>query len=451
MAYWQKTPSEACQTVTEVPCGCRETGGHWLAYPSHRAFAGGGVFLRREELRRLTAILAAAIAVDGVAQQERFPVVLEPANAGRAPGLGADSGTRNLATVVRAAEHGLDLLSDTLEPDGPPAWVLRASRTLFAEVPLALWATWVAHETFGHGARCVELGMRPCRIAVAVSPPFNVDLPGQNFVSFDGTPTTLDRLMVFQVAGLAAEQLFADELVRRAVESRRWSRAGAAHMVIRAGELLVKALLDSPATDDFKYGDQLVRRNLTFDPQHTRAVARGTLMTAIALDPTLWFSIYDYFWNWLALGRAPGALPDLLPGPLEGWIRPRYQQAPWSVEVGLDVVAFDGLARYEGGFLVGRNVAGFTGAAWLDAPLPFGGGALEARARVAGWIQEPELIHQVAEVPRRLGAAVELDATYYLWKNFGPHARVGVKSHGLWLGRPLDPGVYGQLGAEVRL
>jgi len=365
-----------------------------------------------------------------------------PASAGQAasrytlvadPDWTALSGARNISSVLRLVDRGVDAAQSLLEPlpwyEGVP---LRLGRLLAVDGPLSMFLIWTQHEVLGHGARGREFGLDPT-FTLAVPPPYDFSMPDPR-THWDADRAELlpyDHQVLLITEGQESEALLESELTRLAFVSGRWGRTNDAFLFLRLLGDMSRLFLESSDFTDYR---RLVRSHAT-----EAGIARWPLVARWALDPLIWWAFYDYFYRHLALGEKPSALPSIGVGDFVWLPRPDLRLAPWGQELGIsNLFRFpDGLI--EAGLLVGpfgkarASVTMLAGITWLDLVE-----GLDLGGRLGIWWQ-----------PEMDGCLLELECSYGMSQSLRVFGMLGVKSEGYVVGRRLAAGVYFESGIAL--
>lgn len=375
-------------------------------------------------LALLIAFTAATASADQTAS--RYPLVADPE-------WTSFSGARDISSLLRLADRGLDAVESLL---GPLPWYagipLRLGRFLAVDAPLSMFLTWTQHEVFGHGARGREFGLDPT-FSLAVPPPYDFSMPNPrtHWDAHRAEMLSPDQQVLLITAGQESEALLEDELARQAFVSGHWGRTNDTFLFMRLlGDM---SRLFRGGSDFAEY------RRLVRSRSSEAGIAKWPLVTRWALDPLIWWAFYDAFYMHLVRGAGPSALPSIGVGDLLWLPRPDHRLAPWGQELGIsNLFRFpDGLA--EAGLLVGpfgedeTAVTLLAGMTWFDLAK-----GLDLGGRLGFWWQ-----------PKMNGGLLELECGFGMPGDLRLFGMLGVKSTGYVVGRQLAAGVYFESGVSL--
>lgn len=380
------------------------------------------------------------------AADETYPLVID------ATGTSL-MGARDLASLTRGTGRVLDLGFDHLRGLHPAIGIpARLGRSILVDAPLAITAIWVQHEAFGHAARARELNLGP-RIFIAVPPPYAFD-PGGNHVEWSAEKAReldLDRRILVSTEGQEAEALLMHELLAQSLRSGRWRR-------LLDVVLFVQAAGDLRRFDNEGSDWKTLKRLVRMQPGGPKLLEEWPGYLRWALDPLLWWALYDYFWCNLIQGRSAGSPPFVAIRNLKIFARPERRLAPWGQDLGVSAYFFASDLFAEAKILIGHRdgppaVLLAAGATWIGA-LPFA----DLGLRTALWgqpqttVSESDFMTGTNEpLPLTPGALVELEATLSVTDWGRLFIMAGAKSTGYLVGRPFAGGVYAQAGMVLSL
>ncbi len=370
------------------------------------------------------------------------------------PTLGAESGARDLATLVGALGCGEAWLSRRAD-----SVTLRVLRTLVWDLPVGWWFGVAQHEIFGHGGRAREFH---------ASPGFHLGSPWggrDSYASFDAEGLSTTQRLLIYAGGVEGNDVAATVLTRRAVEGVRLRPIDL--IVLAANRFTVSDYVlrttpdpaDDPAGFYSEYAGGGDAANYLGLLNTLQDGVSGIAPTAV--DPAVvneyrrlrrqaWWNAADpgAWWALASAARQVGRGDDAPPLPLPhagGWRFLPLLSAEWTPSGGQASLewAMAPTAPRERvptwWSVVIRRGAGPAG--------PFGAaGASVAEALPAG----PFLLGGTAEAwhdpGHGLGGGARLRGRLARGAARGLYFDLGVKSQGYWIGQPAGAGPYLAVG-----
>lgn len=396
---------------------------------------------------------------------EQYELRIDPGLLGTQPSLRSDTSARNLSSLLRSASWagGAVLDATELETSTHPIFARSLLAALF-DFPLALYAGWFQHEVFGHLPACRQLYGVTCNFSIAIPPPYGFH-PHLNEVELGGLLEGQGQgLTAFYLSGREAQQQLSDELTQAAMASGGWNRLGSAALMTSWAERVWETLRPSEQRDVGRYYHHLTE----IDPGWSRARTRARVLSGVLmlLDPVAWFASIAYAQQ-LIHGAPLIGLPDVLPGPLVGLVRPRVTELPHGPEWGLQFFLASGGDVYSLTATAGLQPSAWSATLSAEAPLPRPLPQLALSVEAHLWYRanvffideegEPPLWLKTPPqtgAPRTLvdyypGYALQLEATWWFLPTVGASARLGIKSRGFLIGGPPWDVPYGEVGLTI--
>lgn len=420
-----------------------------------RPAAAGAVIIGLVALAAWLAAMTVAAAADPAAAAPPAAAACLPrSEAYLDPTLGAESGARDVATLVSALGCGEAWLSRRAD-----SAALRTVRTLVWDLPVGWWFGVAQHEVFGHGGRAREFH---------ASPGFHLGSPWggrDSYASFDAEGLSTEQRLFIYAGGVEANDVAATFLARRAVEGVR----------LRPLDLIVLA------ANRFTLSDYILRT--TPDPADDpggfyaeyagggdaanylgllNTLASGTTgISPSAVDPAVdtqyrrlrrqaWWNLADpgAWWALASVTRQVARGDDAPPLPLPragGWRFLPLLSAEWTPSGGqasLEWVMAPAAPRERvpsWWSVVVRRGEGPAG--------PFGAaGAAVAEALPAGPLLLGGTVEAWRDPEHGLGGGARLRGRVARGSARGLTFDLGVKSQGYWVGQPAGAGPYVAVG-----
>lgn len=384
------------------------------------------------------------------------------------PGSDMRSGAENTTTL----HYQFSLIEDQIigtswlsEETIPGKLLGVAGRTLkfsFLDMPLDYFTVVLLHEWYGHGSRYREFGISDVEYGYGWPPPYG---EGHGFASHYSRPdevSTQERLGIW-IGGLESEQ------VLNRTMRQRWMLTGEQHY--REGWLYFWSFQNIMAY--VADAIDLVEGQSGFnDPQayiFYLNADRGfvdldeypytlddlkRMNERSALDPFLWFSLYNNFINYLWGGRTSSSIPRLRFGQVEYLPAVHMTLTPFGVETHIQNYLVYDEVLYMLNFRFGDEsyYRSWGGLGFL-ASYPFSRSKYSADLSIDVWKQPSLQLNAGRSVTDGgLGAAVSLRSYYQIPEANKPIKaifEIGYKSAGFLEGYPLAASPILMIGLQI--
>ena len=338
----------------------------------------------------------------------------------------------------------------------------RTLKFSFLDMPVDYFTMVLMHEWYGHGSRYREFGITGVDYGYGWPPPYG---EGHGYASYYSSPhevSTQERLGIW-IGGLESEQVLNHTM------RQRWMISGEQHysegwFYFWSFQNIMAYVADAV---DLVEGQQsfndpqayiyLLNTDRGFQNLHEYPFTLGDLKKMnklCALDPFLWFSVYNNFINYLWGGQTTGSIPRLHVGQVDYLPAVHITLTPFGVETHIQNYLIYDEVLYMLNFRFGEEsyYESWGGLGFLVS-YPFAKSKYSTDISVDIWKQPGlQLDAGRSETDGGLGAAVSLRSYYQIPQTNMPAKailEIGYKSAGFLEGYPLAASPILMIGLQL--